>query len=292
MPHWKATLYDLICRTSTDLPEDVDQALARAMAAEDSESRAAATLTAMRRNAALARDCRRPLCQDTGTLLLWVEAPPELHRDEFETALREAVCQATAEGLLRDNCVDPLENRCVPDNWGPGNPVVHWNTAARRDVHVALVMKGGGCENVGRQYALPDPDLEADRDLEGVRTCLLDAVYQAQGRGCAPGVLAAVIGGDRATGYTESKRQFLRRLGQRSAQPRLAELEERVLREANTLGIGPMGVGGCTTLLDVFVTTLCRLPASWFVSVSYMCWAYRRRQLVAAVHGTLDTSCD
>ncbi|MBQ7652360.1 MAG: fumarate hydratase, partial [Victivallales bacterium] len=137
----------------------------------------------------------------------------------------------------------------------------------------------GGSENMGIQYSLPDSSLGAGRDLEGVRRCILHAVQHAQGMGCAPGILGVAIGGDRATGYKESKRMLLRRIGERSGDEALAALERRVLADANSLGIGPMGFGGRTTLLDVFIGWLCRVPASYFVSVSYMCWCCRRQEI-------------
>lgn len=148
---------------------------------------------------------------------------------------------------------------------------------------VTLVMKGGGSENMSRQYSLPDATLGAGRDLEGVRKCVLDAVQKIQGYGCAPGILGVCIGGDRATGYEVAKEQLLRPLDERSnnriANDRIAELEKRVLKEANALGIGPMGLGGKTTLLGVKIAARPRVPASFFVTVAYMCWACRRRSI-------------
>lgn len=285
MPGWSDTLYELLVRTSTDLPEDVEKALRRALATEPTAN-AAAALDTMLRNAELARARRLPLCQDTGAILFWVSVPPHtLTQAEFGAAAATAIAAATAAGVLRQNCVETLSGRNTGDNLGPGSPVIHWHEAVREDVEVALVLKGGGCENVGAQYSLPDAGLGAERNLEGVRRCALDAVVHAQGQGCAPGVLGIAIGGDRATGYAESKELLLRRLGERSPVPEFAALEQRLLHEANTLEIGPMGFGGRTTLLDVFIGCRSRVPASYFVSISYMCWAYRRRTVVAQPTG-------
>ena len=142
------------------------------------------------------------------------------------------------------------------------------------------MLKGGGCENVGAQYSLPDTRLDANRDLEGVRRAVLDAVQQAQGMGCAPAVIGVAVGGDRASSYIKSKEQFYRPLDDESPDPKLAALEKRLTDEANTLGIGPMGFGGKTTVLSVKIDSLERLPASYFVTASYMCWADRRRSLI------------
>jgi fumarate hydratase class I len=113
-----------------------------------------------------------------------------------------------------------------------------------------------------------------------VRKVVLDAVHQAQGQGCAPGILGVAIGGDRGSAYYASKEVLFRRLDDENENPELAQLEKRLTEEANQLGIGPMGFGGKTTVLGTKITALNRLPASYFVTVSYMCWAYRRRRLV------------
>ena len=138
---------------------------------------------------------------------------------------------------------------------------------------------------MSRQYSLPDAALGAGRDLEGVRRCILDAVHRAQGYGCAPGILGVCIGGDRAGGYEEAKHQLLRKLDDRNRCAELARLEARVLKEANALGIGPMGLGGKTTLLGVKIGSRPRVPASFFVTVSYLCWAARRRSMVVRLKG-------
>jgi fumarate hydratase class I len=285
MQIWTDTLYELIAKASTDLPADVEAALHASDKGEEPGSNAQKALGTMLENTALARRNRLPICQDTGTLIFEVWAPQSVSIHDFRTAVHAAIGRATADGLLRRNSVDSLTGENTVTNVGPGHPVIHWHEQAGDEVRVVLMLKGGGCENVGIQYSLPDHDLGASRDLEGVRRCLLDAVHRAQGKGCAPGVLGVVIGGDRGTGYVASKEQFLRRLGERSPQPELAALEERVLAEANSLGIGPMGFGGKTTLLDVFITTQNRVPASYFVTVSYMCWAFRRRGVTLGLTG-------
>jgi fumarate hydratase class I len=285
MTAWADTLYELVANASTDLPADVEAALRAGRRTEQPGSSAEKALDTILENTDLARRQRLPLCQDTGTLVFTVEAPPELRPRPFREAALEAIARATAAGILRRNSVNTLTDENAPANAGPGHPVIHWHEHDAPQVRVTLMLKGGGSENVGIQYSLPDKELGAGRDLEGVRRCLLDAVHRAQGKGCSPGILGVAIGGDRGTGYAASKEQLLRRIGERSAEPELAALETRVLAEANTLGIGPMGYGGKTTILDVFVTALNRLPASYFVSVSYMCWACRRHTVVANLEG-------
>lgn len=286
---WENTVYALLERASVDLPADVEHALRRGLAAETPGSNAARALESILENVGLARTSRLPLCQDTGTLLFWIHAPPGFHQGELTAAAHAAIARATASGILRQNCVDSLTGRNSGNNLGPGSPVIHWEeTAGAPDVTLSLMLKGGGSENVSTQYSLPHTELEAGRDLEGVRRCLLHAVHSAQGMGCAPGILGVCIGGDRGSGYAESKRQLLRPLLTPSAVPELAALEARVLREANELGIGPMGFGGKTTLLGVALGALNRVPASFFVSVAYMCWVCRRHTLAASPAGQLQ----
>ncbi|MDD4061823.1 MAG: fumarate hydratase [Kiritimatiellae bacterium] len=273
---WIRTLAELIRKTSTELPADIVATLAAGQATETPGCRAATTLGTILDNATLAAETCVPMCQDTGTLTFWFEAPRRTDHRLLEEAARQAVRDATANGWLRLNVIDVPSGAQVSDNVAEGNPSIHIEQRDVDAISVRLLMKGGGCENMNIQYSLPDASLGAGRDLEGVRRCLLDAVWRAQGNGCAPGILGVCVGGDRANGYAKAKAQLLRTLDDAAPDPALAELERRVLREANTLGIGPMGLGGATTLLGVKVATLPRLPASYFVSVAYGCWACRR----------------
>jgi len=265
-------LAELIRQTSSSLPDDTERALRAALRREARGSSAAVVLKTILANCRLARAQATPLCQDTGTLTFFLDE--RLRRRVTPAAIRAAVAQATARGDLRKNCLDAVTGRSYDDNCADGAPVVHYG--AYRGV--TLLMKGGGSENMSRQYSLPDAALGAGRDLAGVRRCVLDAVQRTQGYGCAPGILGVCIGGDRATGYEVAKEQLLRPLGDRAAGA-LGRLEKQLLKEANTLGIGPMGLGGKTTLLGVKIAARPRVPASFFVTVAYLCWAARRRTM-------------
>ncbi len=269
------TLVELIRRASSSLPSDVEEALADRAKLEEN-SRAAHSMRTILDNVALARKGVTPICQDTGVLLFEVDLPVGQDPRDLVEGIEAAVRIATSGGVLRQNTIDSLSGASVADNVAPGSPQVHFSVWDRNVVRIRLMLKGGGCENVGAQYGLPNAALQAGRDIEGVRRVVLDAVMQAQGRGCAPGILGVCVGGDRASGYATAKKQLWRALGERSPDPVLSALELRLLDEANQLGIGPMGTGGRTTLLDVKIGALSRLPASYFVSVAYMCWAARR----------------
>jgi len=206
----------------------------------------------------------------------------------FAEVARAAIKEATLKGYLRQNSVDSLTGKNSGTNLGPGAPVFHFHQHVSSELKVRLMLKGGGCENVGQQYSLPMESLKANRDLAGCRKVILDSVLKAQGKGCGPGVLGVCIGGDRATSYEHSKEQLLRKLDDTNSNPKLAQLEERILKEANQMGIGPMGYGGEVTLLGVKIGALNRLPASYFVSVSYMCWAFRRQGVCLDENGEIQ----
>ncbi len=270
------TILELIRRTSTQLPDDVVNAITAARKDEAAGSNADVALDVIGCNIGLARNNSLPLCQDTGTILFYVHTPVGYDQIEFEETATEAVRKATRVGYLRQNSVDSVTGKNSGDNTGPGSPVFHFHQWRKPYVEVKLVLKGGGCENMNAQYSLPHPDL-GGRDLKGVENAILDAVLQAQGQGCGPGILGVCIGGDRATGYEHAKKQLLRTRHDRSSDPELAALEERIVEKANQSGIGPMGFGGKTTLLGCKIGKINRLPASFFVSIAYMCWAFRRR---------------
>ena len=274
------SLIELIRRTSAELPDDVNAALVRSLEAEKKGTIAESALKIIERNIELAKRKSQPICQDTGSVIFYVDCPVGTDQITFEETAREAVKQATKKGFLRQNSVDSITGKNDGTNLGPGAPAIHFHQHRSPETEVRLVLKGGGCENVGAQYSLPIEKLHANRDLDGCRKVILDAVLQAQGKGCGPGILGVCIGGDRATGYEFSKQQFLRLLDDRNLDPQLDALEQDVLKTANELGIGPMGFGGKTTLLGVKICAANRVPASFFVSVSYMCWAYRRQGVV------------
>lgn len=275
LENWVATLVDLVRRASTRLPDDVLAALRSSKEAAE-VPRAGTILSTICQNAELAAQNATPMCQDTGTLTFWVEHPAGVGQRRIAEAIRQAVAAATARGFLRQNTILPVDGRSVADNVADGAPSIHFEEVDDGPVRVHLLLKGGGCENMSCQYSLPDASLSAGRDLAGVRACVLHAVWRAQGMGCAPGILGVCIGGDRAGGYARAKEQLLRDLGDASPDPALAALETRVLAEANALGVGPMGLGGRTTLLGVKIASMDRLPASYFVTVAYNCWALRR----------------
>ena len=271
---------ELIRLASTDLPPDVETRLRQAVEQEQPGSAARGALETILQNVALSRANSTPICQDTGTPIFYVHHPAGWSTRRMRQQIETAVAEATRRAYLRPNSVDSLTGKNTGNNLGDSYfPTIHFEESEGDALIIDLMLKGGGCENVGAQYSLPNTALGAGRDLAGVRKVVLDAVHNAQGQGCAPGILGVAIGGDRGSSYLASKEVLVRQMAEISPNPQLAALEERLTSEANQLGIGPMGFGGKTTVLGTKITTLNRLPASYFVSVSYMCWAYRRRRM-------------
>jgi fumarate hydratase class I len=274
------SILELIRRTSTDLPADVEGYLRHAQEQEIKGSAAHGALETILKNVEISRQNSTPICQDTGTPIFYVHHPIGSSMRQLRKQIESAIVEATKLSFLRPNSVNTLTDKNTGNNLGDNFfPVIHFEEGEGDILRIDLMLKGGGCENVGAQYSLPDTRLGAGRDLMGVRKAVLDAVQKAQGQGCAPGILGVAIGGDRGSAYTVSKEVLYRKLDDSNPDPKLDSLEKRLTEEANQLGIGPMGFGGKTTVLGVKIRGMYRLPASFFVTVSYMCWAFRRRSM-------------
>jgi fumarate hydratase class I len=280
MENLTESILELIRLAATDLPPDVEQALHKSLEHEAPGSAARGALETILKNVELARENSTPICQDTGTPIFYVYYPEVWSTRQLRRQIEEAVVEATHRSYLRPNSVHSVSGKNTGNNLGDEYfPTIHFIEVDGPALTMELMLKGGGCENVGAQYTLPNAALGAGRDLPGVRKAVLDAVHKAQGKGCAPGILGVAIGGDRGSSYLASKEILLRKLDEANPDPQLANLENRLTDEANQLGIGPMGFGGQTTVIGTKLTTLHRLPASFYVSISYMCWAYRRRKM-------------
>ncbi len=285
----RSCFLELIRRTSAFLPRDVELILAQARGKEEPDSRARLALDMVALDIGLARQRSAPICQDTGMITFYIRLPVGMNQLHIRQAAHRAVEEATAKGYLRQNSVETLTGVNSGNNLGAGTPVFHFEQWEKETLDIRLILKGGGCENTSAQFTLPNTfaGRRYNRDLEGVYACIMQTVLQAQGHGCGPGFLGVCIGGDRASGYDFAKRQLLRRVDDVNPVSELARLEERILYDANRLEIGPMGFGGRLTVGGCKIAALNRLPASYFVSVAYMCWAYRRRGMVVDKNGAL-----
>lgn len=273
-------IVELYRKVATSLPPDVEDSLKAACVSEKKGSNARYALEIILENICIARETARPICQDTGVPVFYVKTPIGLSQIELEKTIIEATRIATEKVPLRPNAVDIITDKNTEDNTGIGFPVIYYRETPDSTLSIDLMLKGSGCENVGQTYKLPKEELKADRDLDGVRKCVLDAVYRAQGRGCSPYTIGVGIGAAKDQVTRLAKEQLMRRLTDTNNIEVLFKLEKRLLKEINTLGIGPLGFGGKTTALGVKIGVNHRHPASYFVDISVCCWANRRGRLI------------
>lgn len=286
---YQRSIYELIRQTSTNLPADIVEALIQAKNREAKNSRGKLSLEAILKNIELAQKQTVPICQDTGWPTFFVIAPYSFSRPKLRDEITAAVRQATRDGLLRPNAVDSITGEISKDNLGEYCPTIYFERSEEKNLKLSLLLKGGGSENVSEQVMLPCETRfgYAERGLEGVKKAVLEIVAKAQGRACPPGVIAVAVGGDRARGWLLAKRDLLRPLNEENPDPRLRKLEAEILEEANQLAIGPLGLGGKTTLLSCRISVAHRLPACYFVTVAYACWANRRGTIVLNSKGKI-----
>ena len=277
------SMYELIVKTSTELASDVTEALAMAKLKEEAGSRAAAAMSTVAKNILMAKENIGPICQDTGMPTFYIHTPIGYNQINLRKAIEEALVLATKNGKLRPNAVDSITGKNSGNNLGAGAPVIHFEQWEKADVELRLILKGGGCENKSTQYTIPTdlPVLgKAGRNLDGIRKAILHAVWAAQGQGCSAGFIGVGVGGDRTSSYDLAKQQLFRKVDDTNPDPTLAKLENYIMEAANKLDIGPMGFGGRQTLMGCKIGSYHRLPASFFISVAYNCWAFRRLGIV------------
>ena len=273
-------IVELYRKVATSLPPDVREAMESGLARELEGSIAFSTMSVQIENMKLARETARPVCQDTGVPTFWVKVPVGLSHIEMKKTIIEATRLATEKVPLRPNAVDIITERNSGDNTGTGFPIIYIEETRESSLTVDLMLKGAGCENGGQIYKLPAEELGAQRDLDGVRKCVIDTVQKIQGRGCPPYILGVGIGAAKDQVARLAKEQLMRRLNDVNKTEELSALEARILNDINELGIGAMGLGGKTTALGVKIGVNHRHPASYFVDVSVSCWATRRGRLI------------
>ncbi|UCD57895.1 MAG: fumarate hydratase [Candidatus Hydrogenedentota bacterium] len=270
---------DLYRRMATVLSTDVYDGLVKARASEKKGSPAHVAISTIIENVGLAKSDSKPICQDTGYPVFFVTLPQNVSIPRVRAAIIEATRIATAEIPLRPNAVDSVTGKNSGDNTGTLWPLIYFDGWEKEQVLIRAMLKGGGSENCGATYKLPDARLGAARNLEGARKAVLDAVHAAQGRACPPYVLGVALGGSKDGAARLSKEQLLRQLDDMNPTPELAQLEQRLIEETNSLGIGPIGIGGKTCVMAVKVGAAHRHAASYFVDVAFCCWADRKGTL-------------
>jgi fumarate hydratase class I len=273
-------IVELYRRAATTLPADVVRALQNAQKKEKKGLHAAFALSVILDNIRAAKENASPMCQDTGIPVFFIKSPPGVQHRDIRTAIMRATRIATRKIPLRPNAVDVLTEKNSGDNTGAGFPVIYIDEIRGRRLIIDLMLKGSGSENIGQIYTLPLEGLQAERDLEGVRKCILDTVQKAQGKGCPPYIIGVGVGATKDQVTRLSKEQLLRRLDDLNRHPVLVRFEKRVCNDMNALGIGTIGLGGRITALAAKIGVNHRHPASYFVDVSVACWADRRARLI------------
>lgn len=311
-------IVELYKKVATSIPSDVEEALKTACLNE-TEPLAKESLNIILQNIKIARTTARPICQDTGFPVFSVKVPRGLSHQLIRDVIMDATRIATNKIPLRPNAVDIITEKNSGDNVGDYFPLVYTEETEEQFLAVDLMLKGGGCENLGQTYKLPmilDYEMYigsysqgtkmslrgeaeaiskdeiprfarndrvrviAERDFDGARKCVLDAVFKAQGKGCPPYTIGIAIGGAKDQVAFLSKKHLMRRLTDTHPNAAIAELENKILNDINSLGIGTAGLGGRTTAIGVKIATAHRHPASYFVDVSFSCWANRRGRLI------------
>ncbi len=279
MKEFRQSILELITQTSTNLPADVRAKMAEVKNLEQGNENGTKAINIIYENVNLAcRECAA-ICQDTGMLTFDIHCPVGIDQMQIKEDVRWAVAEATHLGRLRPNSIDSISGKNSGNNLSATTPIFNFKQWDKDYIEIALILKGGGCENVSEQISLPaylgDFGM-AMRDLDGVKKSILYSIWKAQGCGCPTGFIGVAIGSDRAGGYTLAKEQLFRALDDLNPDIDLAKLEKEIVEEANNLGVGTMGFGGKATLLGCKISVANRLPASFYVTIAYNCWAFRR----------------
>ncbi len=274
----KSVTINILKRAETTLPEDVKQALSRAYEQETNEI-ARVQLKAMLDNVKLAEELQRPLCQDTGLPLFYVtlgSGSVNVNPNDIERGIREGVEEATKTIPLRPNVVNPITREGGETNTGDGIPHINYKIADFNVNGLELLVfpKGGGSENVGA-FAMFTPKPE-EETVEEIKKFVLDAVLNAAGKPCPPTIIGVGIGGSADMAMSLAKTALLRPIGVRNEDGRVAKIENELLEAVNSTGIGPMGLGGKTTALDVHIETADTHITSLPVAINFQCWVARK----------------
>jgi fumarate hydratase subunit alpha len=265
------------------LPDDVKAALKKAYAEETSET-GKTQLKAILDNIELAEKYKAPVCQDTGTIIFYIKAGAKAKDlDKVEGALINAVKRATKEVPLRPNAVNPFDQKNSGDNTGRYIPHLNWEIIPGDKIEITVMTKGGGSENVCLGGMIVPGE-----GIKGLKKFVVDAVVKAGSQPCPPNILGIAVGGGADISMKLAKKALLRPLNEPNANPELAKLENEIFEAVNMTGIGPMGLGGKTTVLGVKIDFAYRHPASFPAAVAFNCWAARRSTARISADGTTE----
>jgi len=274
------TCFKLIEQASTKLPIDVINALEMAKIHE-TNSTAKSQLDAILRNIKLAKDKKKPLCQDTGIFSFYLEAGtgfPNL--DQIPEIIKDVIKKGTKEIPLRPNTVDPFTGENMGDNTGRNIPYIDWTIASGDKLKITVLPKGGGSENMCKLGML-----SASGGIKAVKSFVIDSIIEAGAKPCPPNIIGVGIGGGSDIAMKLAKKAVIKPIGEAHLNENVANLEKELLHAANMTGIGPMGLGGKTTILDVHIEYAHRHPASLPVAIVFQCWSARRASAIVTGDG-------
>ena len=269
----------LIKKAETELPKDVIDAIKKA--SKNEKGIAKIQLDTILKNVELAKKSVCPICQDTGSQTFFVTVGTDFKNiKNLEKNIINGVIKATSEIPLRPNTVDPLTNVNHKDNTGDYIPYIIWEYTNGKGVIITALPKGGGSENMSKLGML-----KPNVGLDGVKDFVVEEIIKAGGYPCPPIIVGVGIGGGADLALKLGKKSLLRPVGMRSKNKKLSEMEIELIDRINKSGIGPMGLGGKTTVLDVHIEKAHRHPASLPVGISVQCWANRRATMI--IHSDL-----
>ncbi|OYT57463.1 fumarate hydratase [Euryarchaeota archaeon ex4484_162] len=272
-------IVELIRKAEISLPDDVVTALRRAC--ENEEKIARIQLETILNNVEIAEKTKRPMCQDTGIQTFFVKIGLDFpYVSRLRSWIIDGVRKATEEIPIRPNTVDPFTGKNHGDNTGDHIPYITWDFVEGENVWITALPKGGGSENMSRLGML-----KPGVGIQGVKDFVIDTVIKAGGNPCPPTIVGVGIGGGADLAMKLAKTSLLRPVGIRHSDRNIAKLEMELIDRINRSGIGPMGLGGKTTVLDVHVEKAHRHPASLPVGVVIQCWANRRAEMIIYPNG-------
>ena len=261
-------LYEMLDRVTTGLPHDIMSAIKEAHARETKDL-AKKQLEAILNSSNLSTEGHLPLCQDTGLVTLFVSGELMGHVKETEEALAAAIQELTSKGGMRANVVNPLTRKNTGTNTGLNQPEVLLDKSNPKTI-VRMILKGAGSENFTNLKMLVPTASRQD-----MLKHILSVIIEAGGKTCPPNILGIGIGGSAIQAMFNSKLALLREVGSRNPDPDVAKFENSIVKSANELGIGTMGLGGDTTLLDAHIETAGTHTACLPIAISFGCWANR-----------------
>jgi fumarate hydratase subunit alpha len=274
-------LIEAIEKAETELPKDVIKALKKAADIEKGIARI--QMEAILENIKIASKEGIPMCQDTGIMTFYIQAGTEFkYLADLKKILGNAVKRATKETPLRPNTVNPFTGENSGDNLGRNIPYISWDMIKGSECMIHILPKGGGSENMSALWMLAPGE-----GFAKAKKLIVGHIINAGGKPCPPTIAGIGIGGGADICMQLAKKSLLRKIGEHHREREVAKMEKELFELINKTGVGPMGLGGATTVLDVHIEYAHRHPASFPVGLVLQCWANRRKVIKFEKNGSI-----